>query len=113
MTTEKPTTVHTPVMMAPMGKMRILVPGTTNGTLATMIAASDAVSTVMFLVWSENTPVTKVASVGERVVLMAWPEGVTPARVMIGMRIAWRSVELSFAESRFLLICPTNAYACC
>jgi len=70
-TVAMPKNAHTPVMMAPIGNMRIWVPGRTKGTAATIDAACAAVAIV--LGWSEKAPVTNVASFEESVVLTVEP----------------------------------------
>jgi len=63
------------------------VPGNTKGTAATTAEAFAAVAIV--LGWSENMPVTKVASSEERVVLTTVPFSSFAVRETIGIRMAW------------------------
>jgi hypothetical protein len=76
---------HIPVIMPPMGKIRICVPGTKNcGVSVGNGALVDAAAVV--LVASEKTPLTKVASLDARVVLTTVPDEVDAERVTTGMR---------------------------
>ena len=80
---------QTPVIIAPMGKIRMLSPGTTNGE-------PDATTRVWIGGWSRdfvgvttaaNTPETKVAASLERVVLTVWPAASLQVNVTVGTRI--------------------------
>jgi hypothetical protein len=92
-----PKKAHTPVTMAPMGKIRIFVPGSTNGAAAAADAAAalaeaaEAASAVA-LAALEKTPFTKAASFEARVVLTVVPEEVRAERVTTGMTRPWRVV---------------------
>ena len=71
-TVATPRKAHIPVMIAPIGKMRILVPGSTKGAAAeaaatAALAEAASAAMVVALAWSEKTPLTKVASSEERV----------------------------------------------
>jgi len=99
-TVAMPNKAHTPVIIPPMGKIKILVPGRTNGVavaddavvvLAEAAEAAEAASVDEF-VWSAKTPLTKVASLEARVVLAVVPEEVAAERVTTGMTRPWRVV---------------------
>jgi hypothetical protein len=84
-------TVQMPVMMAPMGKIKMFRPGTTKGE-------PDATTRVWIGGWSRDlvgvttaakTPDTKVASSEERVVLTVCPLGSWPVNVTVGTRTFW------------------------
>lgn len=81
-------TVQVPVITSPIGTMRKLSPGTTNGaSLATTkvwIGGSTRTNETMAL--SENIPVTNVASFELRVVLTLLPRLSRLERVTAGVR---------------------------
>jgi hypothetical protein len=91
-------TVQTPVIMAPIGKMRMLRPGSTNGLepVTTRVCIGGATTDLVMVVLevAAKTPLTKVASSEERVVLTVVPEGVLPERVTMGTRICCNVVLL-------------------
>ena len=81
-------TVHMPVMIPPMGKIRMFNPGITNGE-------PDATTRVWIGGWRRDfvgvttaakTPDTKVASSEESVVFTIWPVGSWPVNVTVGTR---------------------------
>lgn len=78
-------TAQTPVMMPPIGKMRILVPGRTNGASeATTRVWMGAVAWKALVAVTAKTPVTKEASPVLRVVLTAVPVAEVAVRVTMG-----------------------------
>jgi hypothetical protein len=84
-------------MTPPMGKIKIFVPGRTNGAAdeaaaAAALAEAAVAASVVVFAWSAKTPLTKVASLEARVVLAVVPEEVTAERVTTGMTRPWRVV---------------------
>jgi hypothetical protein len=78
-------TAQMPVMIPPMGKIKICKPGTTNGAFAATTRVwrgGWAVTTAC-----AKTPFTNVASDDESVVLTMFPDGSTPVKVTTGTRI--------------------------
>jgi hypothetical protein len=75
-------------MIAPIGNIRIFVPGRTKGAAAEAAAAlAEAVAAAIaaVLAASTKTPFTNVASLEASVVLAIWPEEVTADSVTTGM----------------------------
>lgn len=77
-------------MIAPIGKIKIFVPGRTKGAAAdadaaAALAEAPEAATVVAFAWSAKTPVTKVASLEASVVLAVVPEEVTADKVTTGM----------------------------
>jgi hypothetical protein len=75
---------QTLVITPPMGKIKIRVPGRENGWAVGELIAEELVKEE--LVAREKTPVRKVASSDERVVLIAVPDAVDAERVTTGVR---------------------------
>jgi hypothetical protein len=82
---------QTLVMMPPMGKIKICVPGRVNGwavgegeLIAEELVAEGLIAEE--LVALDKTPVRKAASLDERVVLAAVPDAVDAERVTTGVR---------------------------
>ena len=76
-------------MTPPMGKIRMLRPGSTKGASeATTRVWIGACTTLLLVVVAAfaNTPDTKVASLLEREVLTIWPVAVMPVNLTVGIR---------------------------
>jgi hypothetical protein len=84
MTVEMKNAAQMPVMMPPIGKIRICVPGMKNSEALGWEEVLVDVSTV--LAASEKTPAMKLASLEARVVLATVPEAVDAERVTMGVR---------------------------
>lgn len=81
-------------MIAPIGYIKICVPGNTNLVLAftSIVADAEAEEPVSVDVdLSAKTPETKVASLEERVVLTVEPVDCLPVRVTVGINSDWRA----------------------
>lgn len=82
-------TAQTPVMMPPIGKIRIFRPGTTKGALdatTRVWIGDDTADAVVVVAALAKTPLTNVASLLEREVLTVWPLVSMPVNVTVGMR---------------------------
>lgn len=81
-------TAQMPVMMPPMGKIRIFMPGTMNGaSLATTRVWMGGCTTVLLTVPSRaNMPETKEASSDLSVALTWKPAALNPVSVTVGAR---------------------------
>ncbi len=123
-------TVQMPVIIPPIGKIRMFNPGTTNGApdATTRVWIGGCKRDFVGVTTAAKTPDTKVASLEERVVFTISPVGSSPVNVTVGTRTFWRAALNMSAEnqrqqthctyvpilvdSRSLLICPTKAYDC-
>lgn len=86
---------HTPVTMPPIGKMMMFNPGTTNamfGSVTTRVWIGATTWDLVGTTWVAKTPLTKVASEDESVVLTVWPVAFTAVKVTVGTRTFWRSI---------------------
>jgi len=102
MITEKPIKTQVPVMMAPIGKIKILVPGRMKRVLEVR-AVLDVADVIADL--PENAPTTKAAWVEFKVVLNAatfWM--VIAVRVTVGRTRAWSWASDMFEVIAALLI---------
>lgn len=84
-------TVQIPVMTPPIGKIKMLRPGTTNGAPDATTKVWIGASTAAFVTetCAANTPDTKVASSEDRDVLTVAPVPSVPVRVTVGTRTFW------------------------
>lgn len=79
---------QTPVMMPPIGKIRMWRPGTTKGAseATTSVWMGDCTAVLDTVAAFANTPDTNVASPDARVVFTVSPSGFMPVSVTVGMR---------------------------
>jgi hypothetical protein len=82
-------TVQMPVMIAPIGKIRIFNPGKTNGEpdATTRVWIGGWTRDLVGVTTAANTPETNVAWSFERVVFTVGPDGSWPVNVTVGTRI--------------------------
>jgi hypothetical protein len=82
-----------PVIIPPMGKIRMWRPGKTNGAPDATTRVWIGGETWLFVgtTWVAKTPETKVASWEERLVLTVWPVALTAVKLTVGTRTFWRS----------------------
>jgi len=117
MTTPVPTTTHTPVMMAPIGKIKILVPGSTKMVLVAVAAVDDVVATVAVVLvvpvvsFADKAPTRNAACLEFRVELKAAaPEAVIAVKVTVGRTAASYWSVVMFDVIAALLMKPLKAY---
>ncbi len=85
--------VQIPVMIPPMGKIMMVIPGTTNGEAeaTTSVWRGGDTSDLVGVTWAANTPDTNVASSLVREVLTLAPVASTPVKVTSGTRTFCRA----------------------
>lgn len=92
MTVETPMSVHNPVIMAPIGKIKILVPGRTKMVLVAVAAVDEVVAAtavVPVVAFPDNAPTRNAAWVEFRVELnAAAPDAVCAVKVTVGRTAA-------------------------
>ncbi len=95
------------VITKPIGKIRILSPGTTKGSfpVTTSVWIGGCRRDCVGVTWAAKTPFTKVAWSDEREVLTFAPTASVPVRVTTGTRTFWRA---ALAE---LLVCGSAGEA--
>jgi hypothetical protein len=101
-----------PVTIPPMGAIRMCVPGTTNGSPAATTRVCMAPATLDSVTASSccaKTPLTKVASLVERLVLTVWPWESTAVNLTTGTRDCC-IVELGLLALDFV---GRNGPTCC
>ena len=84
-------TVQMPVMIPPMGKIRMFNPGTTKGApeATTRVCKGGATCAFVPVTCAAKAPDTNVASSEERVVFTICPVGSWPVNVTVGTRTFW------------------------
>lgn len=81
-----------PVIIAPIGKMRMFSPGMTKGMplATTSVCMGASTSDTVGVTGVEKMPETKVASCEERLVFTNFPVLSVPVRLTVGTRTSWR-----------------------
>jgi hypothetical protein len=100
-------TVQTLVMISPIGMMRIVWPGRTNGDADATTSVWMGGETWDFVgatSWAK-TPDTKVAWLDARVVLTVLPAAVVPVNVTTGTRTFWSAALQLLAEKIMQVQC--------
>jgi hypothetical protein len=101
-------TAQVPVMMAPIGKIRIFVPGTWKMTLGSTTEAAMPVMLATVLLFTRltvgaKTPLRNAASVDERFVVTAMPAVDLALRETVGVRRASYAALVLLAWGNCLL----------